>query len=141
MVTKAKFTRYTHSEDKIQADCFFWLRNTYRRTYKLCFHIPNGGLRSGREAKKLEAMGVVAGIPDLFLAIPENKFLPGAALMHTKAYGLFIEMKTSKGNESPDQKSAHAALRAAGFRVETIRSLEEFQTLINDYLKNSDYIN
>ncbi len=114
-----------HSENKIQADCFKWLRNTYRKTYGLCFHIPNGGLRGGREAKTLQALGVVPGIPDLFLAIPSGKYA-----------GLFIEMKTEDGRESPEQKEIHPLLRAAGYRVETIRNLLQFQTLTKEYLAN-----
>lgn len=31
----------------------------------LCWHTPNGGRRSPREAKSLQRMGVRAGVPDL----------------------------------------------------------------------------
>ena len=46
------------------------------------FAIPNGGHRHIKVAAKLKAEGVKAGIPDIFVAVPNSY-----------SAGLFIEMK------------------------------------------------
>jgi hypothetical protein len=53
------------SEDRIQQECYRWFHNTYPELRGLLFHVPNGGKRDGREAKKLKTMGVVPGVADL----------------------------------------------------------------------------
>jgi hypothetical protein len=92
------------------------------------FAIPNGGLRNKTVAKKLKAEGVVAGIPDLFLAWPQFHCRPPIA-------GLFIEIKTPKGKLSEAQNERHKNLRRGGYQVEVCRSAEETIELIKDYLK------
>jgi hypothetical protein len=74
-------------------------------------------------------MGVVKGIPDLFLSIANKYF-----------HGLYIEMKTPKGSESKEQLEIHEGLRKEGYAVVTCISLIEFQTEINEYLKYSSYL-
>lgn len=124
------------SENKIQSLCFLWLRNTYPKTYGLCFHVPNGGLRSLRESMALKSMGVVPGIPDLVLAIPNH-----TGYLGRKFNALFIEMKTDKGRESDQQLRIHECLRNAGNMVVTCRTLDEFKSVIIIYLNNSLYDN
>lgn len=120
------------SEDKIQAQCFTWLWNTYPKIRRLCFHIPNGGNRSAREGNKFTAMGVIPGIPDLSLAV--------SSMQGPIRYGcLFIEMKTPKGKPSEEQIRTHEALSAAGNRVVFCRSLIEFKEIVNNWLKGSDF--
>ncbi len=55
----------------------------------LFWHVPNGGYRHTREAAKFKRMGVLAGVPDLFLAMP--RYWPKENSL--TAHGLFIEMK------------------------------------------------
>jgi hypothetical protein len=74
-------------------------------------------------------MGVVAGIPDLCLAIPRNGFA-----------ALYLEMKTGTGALSPDQIKEHGRLQDAGNKVVVCRSLEEFKCAVMDYLKASEYL-
>lgn len=40
-----------------------------------CFHVPNGGGRSKAEAGILKAMGVLAGVPDLFVLGPDRNLV------------------------------------------------------------------
>jgi hypothetical protein len=66
----------------------------------LIYHCPNGEKRSIKTAVRLKKMGVVAGIPDLF--VPSWK--------------LFIEMKRTKGGViSPDQKKIMSYLQRVGY--------------------------
>ncbi len=64
------------------------------------WHTPNGELRNKSVAAKSKAMGVLAGVPDLVL------------LHEGRAYGL--ELKTSTGRVSAEQRAVLAAFEQAG---------------------------
>jgi hypothetical protein len=87
-------------------------------------HSPNGGKRNAIEAAKFKAMGVRAGFPDLILCIARHGY-----------HGLFIELKTTKGRQSENQKYYEYLLEEQGYRYEVVRSIGDFQTIINDYLQ------
>jgi hypothetical protein len=71
------------------------------------FAIPNGGKRNLVTAMKLKAEGVKSGVPDLFLALPNE--------IHA---GLFIELKTpKKGTVSKEQKEWITRLNKNGYRA------------------------
>jgi len=74
------------SEHLHQASLVSWFRKAFPGV--LIYAIPNGGKRGKREAMKLKAEGVTAGVPDL----------------HIPEWGLWLEMKTPKGRLSADQK-------------------------------------
>ena len=59
-----------NGEHQLQVECVKWFRFQYPKLANLLFAIPNGGLRNIKVATKLKAEGVLAGVPDLFLAIP-----------------------------------------------------------------------
>lgn len=99
---------------------------------EMIINIRNEGKRSKRECGELKAMGMVAGMPDLFIPSPAH-LLNGRA-WHI-AHGLFIELKTPKGKISPAQQVVHERLRTSGYQVEVCRTLEEAITVINNYLK------
>jgi hypothetical protein len=75
------------------------------------FHPANGGWRSRIEAAILKGLGVRAGVPDII------------AVRDGRTYGL--EVKTPGGRLSAAQRSAHAALRAAGATVATAWGLDD----------------
>ena len=111
------------TEHQLQVQCVTWFKLAYNN--KLIFAIPNGGKRNIGTAIKLKKEGVLAGVPDLFVPEP------------TKYYsGLFIEMKNGKqGTISDNQKIIIPQLSLRGYMVEVARSFEEFQDIINWYLK------
>lgn len=76
----------------------------------ISWHTPNGGHRSGVEAKQFKQMGVVAGIPDYL-------FLWG---------GLFgLEFKKPGGDRNSAQIALHPRLTAAGMvALETVDDLD-----------------
>lgn len=100
-----------------------WFTWQYRDLAPLLHHSPNGGSRNLLEAKKFKAMGVRAGFPDLFLAIPSNGF-----------HGLFVELKSAKGRLSDGQKAYHELLRRQGYRVEVVKDFDTFKKIIEEYL-------
>lgn len=56
-------------EENLHRACVAYLRATLPKPW-FCFHVPNGGGRSKAEAGILKAMGVLAGMPDLFVMGP-----------------------------------------------------------------------
>ena len=113
------------TEAQEQAALFAWahLREFTTPELRLLFHIPNGGKRNIREAVKLKRMGVRPGVPDLFLSIARGGF-----------HGLWIEMKTPKGQLSKEQRRMMGRLESQGYRVVVCRTWLEAQVIILEYL-------
>lgn len=113
------------TEAQEQAALIAWahLREFTIPELRMLFHIPNGGHRPIREAVKLKRMGTRPGIPDLFLAIARGGF-----------HGLWIEMKTTKGKLSKEQRRMMSRLESEGYRVVLCRTWVEAQTVILKYL-------
>ena len=79
--------------------------------------------------QKLQRMGVLKNVPDLFLA----KTICDTT--DTILYpGLFIEMKSKTGRLREGQKEFMELLREQGFRCEVCYSFEEARDVICDYL-------
>ena len=73
----------------------------------LVYAVPNGGGRTGWDATRLKAEGVLAGVPDLVFAEPRGVY-----------HGLYVEMKrTTGGSVSNKQKSVMQKLVARGYMV------------------------
>jgi hypothetical protein len=82
--------RPSDEEHNIQTQCVEWFNTEFPNLKGRLFAVPNGGRRDKRTAAKLKAEGVVAGVSDLILLLPN------------KSYGaLLIELKTPKGRQSP----------------------------------------
>jgi hypothetical protein len=114
-----------HLEDNLQEACVTWFRLQYPKFASLLFAIPNGGKRDAREAERMKRQGVTAGVPDLFLAIPNNF-----------CYGMFIELKCGKNMLTAKQKEMIVRLSSMGYLCNTVRTLDHFIAVVGDYLKN-----
>jgi hypothetical protein len=129
----------SRSEDSIQEAVLTWWNMACRGfgcDSRLLHHSPNGGTRRVREAMKFKRMGVRAGFPDLFLAVPRELKVPvGKGVVEVRSFhGLFVEMKSENGRLSLEQKAFHPLLEAQGFAVMTAWSFEEAVTYITNYL-------
>ena len=90
----------------------------------LLHHIPNGGYRAKHEAAKLKAMGVKAGVPDLFLPVARGE-----------CHGLYIELKRmADGRPSGEQIDWMTALAAQGYQVALCRGWDAAAREIMRYL-------
>lgn len=56
------------------------------------YHVPNGGYRNKREAARLKAEGVRAGVPDLCIPVARGGY-----------HSLYIEMKAAGGRPTDAQ--------------------------------------
>lgn len=115
-------------EDNLQKLCVKWFYLQYPTLVLMAF--PAGFVFSGDSTKRastgalMKAMGYRNGTPDLFIPKASNGFA-----------GLFIEMKTSKGQVQPSQKELQAYL-SGDYKCAICRSFEEFQKVVNEYLKS-----
>lgn len=123
------------SEDRIQSEYHKWLWMTYPKTRGLCYHIPNGGLRTPVEAARLQSMGVLSGVPDYHHAIPAHGFA-----------SLYIEFKDeSRRGKAPTehekkQERRQMTLRQAGNQAHVCYTLPEAQNILLAYLSGTDYL-
>jgi hypothetical protein len=78
----------------------------------LIFAIPNGGSRDAREGANLKVSGVLAGMPDIQIALPDRKVI-------------WVEMKVKGGRVSDNQRDVHNHLSALGHMVVVAYSAEE----------------
>ena len=98
-----------NAEAQIQAAIVRWIRTCAPQV--ICFAIPNGGLRSKREAAMLKWTGVLAGVPDLcVLACGEPHF---------------IEVKAEKGRPSLEQNEFFARLDEQGVPWCVAKSIDD----------------
>lgn len=81
------------------------------------FHVPNGGKRTKAEASILKAMGVKAGVPDLFVVAPNKTFVA-------------IEMKSKKGRAQQEQEDRMRDLRECGVATAICRNLSEVEAAV-----------
>lgn len=123
--TKIRGVHYKDEEHQIQVACVSWFRKEYTQYGRLLFAVPNGGKRDAFTGKTLKDEGALAGVADLFLAIPNSSY-----------HGLFIEMKTPKGRQQDTQKEFEKAVTSQGYLYVVCRSLKEFICIISKYLSN-----
>ena len=112
-----------HAEHRTQKACVWWFRLQYPHLAGLLFAIPNGGARDAVTGRMLKDEGVLAGVADLFLSVPSRG-----------CHGLYIEMKTAKGVQSPAQREFQSRVEAWGYRYELCRSSDGFRAVVADYL-------
>lgn len=97
---------------------------------RLLMHTANERKTSLRQGAKLKAMGVRAGWPDLFLALPCGDY-----------HGLFIEMKAKHGKTSKVQEEIHELLRARGYLVIVCYGFGEASDMLKRYVSQARLMN
>ena len=104
-----------NDESRIQAAIVDYVRTCAPQC--IVAAVPNGGLRSKREAHLLKWTGVLAGIPDLFVLAPGGRTI-------------FIEVKTDAGRMSPEQTEMRARIEALGFVSVICRSINDARLVL-----------
>lgn len=114
-----------HLESGLQKACVYWFRMQYPSMAKSLFSVPNGGWRSAVEAQIMKGEGVVPGVADLILLIPNGNH-----------HALCIEMKAPKGRQSDSQKEWQKEVERHNYAYVIVRSFEEFKQVITDYFND-----
>lgn len=113
-------------EHRIQTACVRWFRLKYPHLFARLFAVPNGGRRDGVTGARLKAEGVLAGVADLILLVPNAGY-----------HALLIEMKTPKGRQSESQKAWQQEVCAEGeYKYVVCRSLDDFIREVKIYVTN-----
>ncbi|MFJ5456297.1 VRR-NUC domain-containing protein [Pectobacterium sp. CHL-2024] len=106
-----KVTKFPHqAELEEQAALIEWADKTVIDDTKIgdyLLHIPNEGKRGPKAARDAKRLGVRAGVPDLFLALPRGGYA-----------GLWIEMKAKGGKLSAQQEVWLKKMSSAGYKAE-----------------------
>ena len=95
-----------HRESEMQRACVRWFRYRYPRHASMLIAVPNGVATTERQGAILKAEGMLA-----------------------------IEMKTDTGRQSPTQKEWQKDAERHGIRYEVVRSFDEFNYLIEPYIR------
>lgn len=111
------------SESSQQSALFCWAAQSGIPELKRMFHVPNGGSRHIAEAAKLKAMGVKAGVPDIFLPVITARF-----------NGLWIELKNAKGVVSKEQQEWLEYLASQCYATRVCFEWKEAKQAILEYL-------
>ena len=112
------------SENTLQTKCVSWFNSQFPELRGLLYHNYNNP-RNAIAGARLKAAGLVAGIPDLSLAVGSM---------------LYIELKAEGGKVSIAQKSIHRQLEAAGFTVVVCWDVDEFAREVVDHLDGKHFI-
>ena len=91
-------------------------------------HSPNGGKRDAFTGGQMKALGVKPGWPDLILPFAND----------TGMAGLVIEMKTSTGSLTPEQKEWLEHFRSQRYECRVCRSAEAARLALIEYLGAND---
>ena len=109
------------SEHEEQRAFISWWRKSFDGVW--IYAVPNGGGRGIREAGRLKAEGVSAGVPDLV----------------APALALYIEFKKQKGGSvSKEQKQWHAHLRECGYAVIVPKGASEAVDMVKKFISSGD---
>jgi hypothetical protein len=103
------------SEDQIQQQIVIYFRNYIKG---MIFSVPNGGSRNVAEAKKLKNTGLLPGVADLIILLPN-------------AQTIFIEVKTDKGKQSEVQHIFEKNVSQMGFKYFLVKNLEDFKNIFD----------
>lgn len=109
-------------EHELQVRAIEYMRLQYPELERRLFAIPNGGARNAYVGKKLKDEGVLAGVWDLFLAVPKGKW-----------GGCFIETKWGRNGLSGSQKKFMEA-NYEHYYFFIYKDLDTFIKKINEYL-------
>jgi hypothetical protein len=107
-------------EQKTQEAFVEWFHLQYPNI--LIWHTPNGGYRNVIEAAKFKRMGVLSGVPDIFIPCPRNN-----------SHGLFIELKSTKGKITNNQRKVISKLMENNYIVCICSNIDSAITAVKAY--------
>jgi hypothetical protein len=114
------------SEAVIQQEIYNWFNNNYclkkHETSCIIYSVPNGtSTGDPRILKQMSLLGMVKGISDLKIEIPEGKIIS-------------VEVKNSIGKQSEHQIEMQNKVEKLGGIYLLVRSLEDFKNQISKHI-------
>ena len=112
------------TEKQEQEALFGWA--SYRPDLKLMYHVVNEGRRSIQHTMSLIRQGMKPGVPDICLPVARGPY-----------HGLYIELKTKTGRQSPEQKQWQRDLLEEGYCAVVCKGIEAARETIDWYMKGA----
>lgn len=112
-----------YQESQLQQMCVRYFRYVYPQY--IIYATPNGGTRNPIEAKRLKAEGVLAGVADLTILLPQGR-------------SIYIEMKVKGNKQTDNQKDFQQKAEALGYKYYVCYSFEEFKAIIEKELTTTN---
>ena len=112
-----------YQESQLQQMCVRYFR--YKYPQYLIYATPNGGSRNSIEAKRLKAEGVLAGVADLTILLPQGR-------------SVYIEMKVKGNRQTDHQKDFQQKAEALGYKYYVCYSFDQFKAIIEEELTTTD---
>lgn len=112
-----------HQESTLQTSCVKWFRLHYPNL--VIYAVPNGGSRNVREAQRLKAEGVLAGVADLTILLPQGR-------------SVYIEMKVKGNRQTDNQKAFQQKAETLGHTYAVCYSFEEFKRIVEEKLTTNN---
>jgi hypothetical protein len=110
-----------HTESQIQIEAIKWLRLQYPDVRTIQSSTDHA--TTARQGRQKKLMGYQAGTPDLFIVHANHLY-----------HGLFVEFKTDKGRQKPEQATFENYCRQNGYAYIICREVMHFVRLVKDYL-------
>lgn len=114
--------RSRHLEDDLQRDVMTYLRAVLPSNVR-AWHTPNGGNRSVREAGRLKAQGVLAGVSDVLIVWRDI----------CDTHIVAIELKSPTGVLTDAQKDFLAFITFSGGYTGVARSIDDVRDLLRTF--------
>ncbi|WP_461039997.1 VRR-NUC domain-containing protein [Spirosoma harenae] len=118
MQTTTKPDESTWTEARLQQECYLWHHQNYPAERGLLFTVDNNATDAIKGVVR-KAVGRVAGVSDMIYLSPEG-------------CPVLIEFKLPKGRQSVEQMAWQTLVERNHHYYRVIRSLAEFQELIQD---------
>lgn len=112
-------------EQKEQKALIKWFKLQYPKLANDIHHFANERKCSPQLGSKLKQMGVIAGVSDLFLGIPTQRYA-----------GLWIELKVGAGKVSQAQQKFLSRKMEMGYLALSAWGFEAAKQIIVTYLKD-----
>jgi hypothetical protein len=111
------------TESYLQTQCVKYFRYRYPKLKRLLFAVPNGHYRNKATGVRLKNEGVVPGVADIILLIPNRGFS-----------SLCIELKVGRNKQTENQLEWAEAATSAGNLYKVVTNFDQFRELVDWYM-------
>lgn len=117
------FDKPKRIEDETQKAFVKWFRLQYPQV--LMYATENAGQRTFAKTNYLKSMGMLPGVPDIFIAQPNKEYA-----------GYYIEFKAGKNKPTDHQIAFKNKVEAAGYKWSCFWDITAAALYVDQYLKN-----
>jgi len=115
-------------ESREQIALFQWIR-LHPKLKHIAYHVPNERKTSKISGFILKQLGVLSGVSDVVIPVARGGF-----------HGMYIEMKSTKGRLSENQKSFLDNMTKEGYMAVCAHGFDSAKQFIEEYLKLPDSV-